>query len=149
MSKRRKWITKALVAIPAIALMTIVPASSAQAKNPPCKDYYNGTTHKVHVCVQFDQFGGNPRADAFYTTISTYPPTYFWAGLYQCSGTGSDCQNISANSKWKTVNPPPSAAYEVTTSSKPYSFGHTYKACTSIRNTFGTLFVFACSDPTY
>jgi hypothetical protein len=60
----------------------------------------------------------------------------------QCDGLGHNCGTISARSTQQL------GATKLQTSTKPYSFGHVYKACGSVTDTSGWRLINACSNPT-
>jgi hypothetical protein len=135
---------RALLAAMTLFLVTTAVSAPAEAANPCSPNKILPYSRAIQVCVDRDRFG-NPLAYAVFQTPTNAPPDHFWVGLYQCNNSsGPECVLKSANDKFSNSTQPPMYKWKVTTSSKPYSFGHTYKACTSVRP-HGV--VNYCSDP--
>lgn len=113
-------IGRRLLAIPAVlaaAVTTLVVAAQ-----PAAAFSYNCTADGgSQVCINVTAAGVNADVEVV-TDTNFHSPT---VAALQCSGTGSDCVEIAANSDvghlWLSF----------ATSVKPYSSGHTYKAIAS------------------
>lgn len=139
MSKTFKAVVRGLFALAALVLMSTVLSGQAEAAQNRTCNSTRVSTNTITICVEFGRSGQppyalEPYALAGYATPSFAEPTNFWAGLYQCNNsTGPECVLISASRDYDQISfyPEPNK-YKIVTSSKPYSYGHTYKACTTV-----------------
>jgi hypothetical protein len=132
MPSARRGALYGAVALITLACTSMTATATATAAGTRTCNPLHLNSRTVTICVEFKN--GEPYAVAGYQTASSAEPTNFWAGLYRCNNsTGPDCVLISASrDRHQTRGYPDPYTWQIVTSSKPYSGGHTYKACTTV-----------------
>jgi hypothetical protein len=117
-----------LGAAPAHAGIKETPFPSDRRAGVTANFIINGSPGPVWAVLRYD---------------SVYPYTTLLS-LYvlQCDGLGHNCGRIAANATQQL------GATHISTSEKPYSFGHVYKACGSVKDTDGWRLLDVCGAPT-
>jgi hypothetical protein len=130
----------ALAVLASASLMSATASAISGKKCAYTEDVSPGA--QVSVCINIGDHNGDHVTDAwpvltFYSNSGQDNGRPISGGIYmyQCSGTGSGCTAIAANQQ----NGPAFSRfldsslggwdYSLETSQKPWSFGHTYKAC--------------------
>lgn len=106
-------------AVAIVVLLTF--GDPAWAANFKCSSAFGASV--TYECITVDATGNSVWGDAeSYGTQSGYGFYNVTVAVSQCDGTGNNCGTIAARSDtsytWQYFSP----------SSKPYSFGHTYKS---------------------
>jgi hypothetical protein len=130
-------------------LLTILLLLSTMALSE-ASPAHAGVKHKIFfsplrsgVSADFFIWGSPGPVHAQIRYDSVYPyATFLSLYVLQCDGLGHNCVRIAANSTQQL------GATGIETSDKPYSFGHVYKACGSVKDTDGWVLLDVCGPPT-
>jgi hypothetical protein len=117
--------------------MAVSAASPAHA-NTNHQNFYSPL--RSGVAATFFIYGSPGPVHATLRYDSQYPyATLLSLYVLQCDGLGHNCGRIAANGTQQL------GATGLETSDKPYSFGHVYKACGSVKDTDGWRLLDVCT----
>ena len=130
----RRWATL-LAGLLAAVLMITLEASPAMAGTKTKVVARPNAT--VTFAIHADRTAGVYGDISYRSTSTSLHATKMTVFVVQCDGLGHNCGTISAASS--------SGANYIRTSTKPYSFGHTWKTCGSVDDNDGLHLVNVCT----